>query len=116
MRGVVGRNRVTFIGIGMFVLSVLLAVTTRLALLGILPLLLSFWAFRRKEALAPLARVGALVALVVSVITLTQGPAANPLSSRPAAGRGSSMSPRLPATSRRTATGSYSAARGSQTN
>jgi hypothetical protein len=65
------RNRLTFAAIAVVAVYVVIAATTRVVLLGIFPLLLSFRAFGRREALAPVALVCAVVALVIALATLS---------------------------------------------
>jgi hypothetical protein len=65
------RNSLSLIAIGVVVIYVLLAVSTHVVLLGIFPVLMSVRATRRREALAPVAVVAALVAVGVAIITLT---------------------------------------------
>jgi len=65
------RNSLSLIAIGVVALYILLAVSTHVVLLGIFPVLMSVRATRRREALAPVAVVAALVAVGVAIITLT---------------------------------------------
>jgi hypothetical protein len=65
------RNSLSLIAIGVVVIYILLAVSTHVVLLGIFPVLMSVRATKRREALAPVAVVAALVAVGVAIITLT---------------------------------------------
>jgi Protein of unknown function (DUF2510) len=65
------RNSLSLIAIGVVVIYILLAVTTHVILLGIFPVLMSVRATKRREALAPVAVIAALVAVGVAIITLT---------------------------------------------
>jgi len=67
MESVLQRNRLTVTAVAIVAAYILIALTTRFVLLGILPLMLSYRAFRRGEVLAPLALVAAVAAVVVSV-------------------------------------------------
>ena len=71
METLLQKNRLTLTAIGVVAIYLLIAATTRVVLLGIFPLLLSFRAFRRGETLAPLALVCAIVAMVIAVATLS---------------------------------------------
>jgi Protein of unknown function (DUF2510) len=62
-----GANQASFTAIGVAALYVLVAVTTHFVLIGIVPLIASIRAVRRRERLAPLAIVAAAVALVVGI-------------------------------------------------
>jgi hypothetical protein len=71
MENLVQRNRLTLTAIAVVAVYVLLAATTRVVLLGIFPLLLSYRAFRRGETLAPIALICAIIAVVIAVATLS---------------------------------------------
>ena len=64
---VVERNRTTLTALAVVVGYLVLAKTTGIVLLGIFPVMQSIRAFQRKEQLAPLALVGAAVAVVFSL-------------------------------------------------
>jgi hypothetical protein len=66
-----GANQVSLTAIGFAALYVLTAMTTHFVFIGIVPVMASIHAFRRRERLAPLAAVAAAAALVVSISTLT---------------------------------------------
>jgi len=65
------RNSLSLIAIGVVAVYILLAVSTHVVLLGIFPVLMSVRAIKRREALAPVAVIAALVAVSVAIITLT---------------------------------------------
>jgi len=71
MESLLQRNRLTFTAIAVVAVYVLIAMTTRVVMLGIFPVLLSVRAFRRGEQLAPLALVAALLAVVIAVASLS---------------------------------------------
>lgn len=71
METLLRRNRLTFTAIAVVAVYVVIAATTRVVLLGIFPLLLSYRAFRRGETLAPLALICAIVAVVIAVSALS---------------------------------------------
>jgi Protein of unknown function (DUF2510) len=65
------RNSLSLIAIGVVALYILLAVSTHVVLLGIFPILMSVRATKRREALAPVAVIAALIAVSVAIIALT---------------------------------------------
>jgi hypothetical protein len=71
MESLLQRNRLTFTAIAVVAVYVLIAMTTRVAMLGIFPVLLSIRAFRRGEQLAPLALGAALLAVAIAVAGLS---------------------------------------------
>ena len=71
MDTVLQRNRLTLTAIAVVAVYVLIAATTRVVVLGIFPLLLSFRAFQRREALAPVALIAAIVAVVIALSALS---------------------------------------------
>lgn len=60
-------NRFSFIAIGVSVLYLIIAVATHFVILGILPIGMAIRAMARKEKLAPVALVFAVIALVVGI-------------------------------------------------
>ncbi|HMD44713.1 MAG TPA: hypothetical protein VKG43_01040 [Acidimicrobiales bacterium] len=64
------RNQLSLTTLVVVALYILVAVSTHLAFIGILPVVLSIRAASRREPLAPLAVVGAVAALVVGITTL----------------------------------------------
>lgn len=64
------RNRHSLTAIGVVALYVLLAMTTRFVLIGIVPVMLSIRAIKAKETLAPAAVAAAVVAVVVAFAAL----------------------------------------------
>jgi hypothetical protein len=64
------RNRYAFITLGIVAAYLVLAVTTRIVFIGILPLFMSIRAARGRERLAPLAIGAAVLAMVVAFATL----------------------------------------------
>lgn len=70
--GAVARNRYTAITAGIAALYLVLAITVHVALIGILPIVMSLRAFRAKEPLAPLSAVIAGISLVVTIALLTR--------------------------------------------
>jgi hypothetical protein len=71
MQSLLRSNRTTFTAIAVVAAYILVAVTTRVVLLGIFPVLLSVRALRRGEKLAPLALVAALVAVLIAISALS---------------------------------------------
>lgn len=71
METLLRRNRLTLTAIAVVAVYVVIAATTRVVLLGIFPLLLSYRAFRRGETLAPIALICAIVAVVIAVSALS---------------------------------------------
>jgi hypothetical protein len=71
MDTVLQRNRLTFTAIAVVAVYVVIAATTRVVLLGIFPLMMSFRAFQRRESLAPVALICAIVAVVVALSALS---------------------------------------------
>ena len=71
MDTVLQRNRLTFTAIAVVAVYVLIAATTKIVMLGIFPLLMSFRAFQRKEALAPVALICAIAAVVIALAALS---------------------------------------------
>jgi len=66
------RNRLSLIALGVSVLYIVIASTSRVVLLGIFPILLSLRAWRRHETLAPLAMVSAIGAFVIAIEVLSR--------------------------------------------
>ena len=64
-------NRLTFTTLAVVAVYVVIAATTHVVLLGILPVMLSFRAMRRREPFAPFALVGALAAVLIAVSALS---------------------------------------------
>ncbi len=64
------RNRHSLTAIGVVALYVLLAVTTRFVLIGIVPIMLSVRAIKAKETLAPAAVAAAVIAVLVAFVAL----------------------------------------------
>jgi len=62
-----GTNQASLTAIGVAALYICIAFTLHFVFIGIVPLLASIRAVRRREPLAPLAVVAAVVALVVSI-------------------------------------------------
>jgi hypothetical protein len=62
-----GRNKFSFIAMGVAAAYILLAVTTHFVILGIIPLAMAIRSMIRKEQLAPIALGVAVVALVVGI-------------------------------------------------
>jgi len=62
-----GPNQASFTAIGVAALYVVIAVAMHFVLIGILPLMASIRAVRRREPLAPLAVMAAVVALVIGI-------------------------------------------------
>lgn len=62
-----GRNKFSFIAMGVAAAYILLAVTTHFVILGIIPLAMAARALKRNEQLAPLALGVAIVALVIGI-------------------------------------------------
>jgi hypothetical protein len=70
--GTMARNRYTAITAGIAALYLLLAITVHVALIGILPIVMSLRAFRAKEPLAPLSAVIAGISLIVAITLLVR--------------------------------------------
>jgi hypothetical protein len=64
------RNTLSLTAIGVVIVYVLLAVTTRFVIFGIFPVFLSIRATRRREPLAPLAIAAAVIAVLVAILAL----------------------------------------------
>jgi hypothetical protein len=64
------QNSLSLTTIGVVALYIVIAVSTRVVILGILPVMLSIRAVNRKEALAPIAVVAAIVAVGIAVLAL----------------------------------------------
>ncbi|MDP9219178.1 MAG: hypothetical protein M3P23_01400 [Actinomycetota bacterium] len=64
------RNSLSLTAIAVVAAYIVLALTTRVVLLGIFPVLLSVRATKRKESLAPLAVGAAVVAIGVAFLAL----------------------------------------------
>lgn len=64
-------NRFSFIAVGVSILYLVIAVTTHFVILGILPIGMAIRALGRKEKLAPVALVLAVIALVVGITGFT---------------------------------------------
>jgi hypothetical protein len=71
MESIFQRNRLSFTTLAVVAAYVVIAATTHVVMLGILPVLLSFRAFRRGEMFAPFALVGALAAVLIAVSALS---------------------------------------------
>lgn len=71
METLLQRNRLTFTTLAVVAVYVVIAATTHIVMLGILPVLLSFRAMRRREMLAPFALVGALAAVLIAISALS---------------------------------------------
>jgi hypothetical protein len=69
--GVWQRNRTTRIVLALVAGYLLLAATTHIVLLGIAPVMMSITAVRRREPLAYVAVIGAIVAVVVALSALS---------------------------------------------
>lgn len=65
------RNQSSLVAIGVSVLYVLVALSSRIVFFGIVPILTSIRAFRAREALAPVALVAAIVSVVVAIAALS---------------------------------------------
>jgi hypothetical protein len=63
-------NRLALITFGVVALYILIAMTTRIVFIGILPLGLALRSRRMREPLAPLALVAAVAAIVVAVVAV----------------------------------------------
>jgi hypothetical protein len=68
---IVHRNRTALTTLAVVAAYVVLALTTRVVLLGIFPVVLSLRAFRRGEQLAPLAIIAAIGAVIFSLAFLS---------------------------------------------
>jgi hypothetical protein len=64
------RNALSLTAIGVVAAYIVLALTTRVVLLGIFPVLLSVRATKRKESLAPFAIGAAVLAIGVALLAL----------------------------------------------
>jgi hypothetical protein len=64
------QNSLSLTAIGVVAAYIVLAVTTHIVLLGIFPVLMSVRAIKRKEPLAPLAVVAAIVAVAGAFLAL----------------------------------------------
>jgi len=73
MESVYRSNRLTAMTLAVVAVYVLIAATTHLVVLGILPVMLSIRAVRRRELFAPFALVGALAAVLIAVSALSHG-------------------------------------------
>lgn len=62
------RNSLSLVAIGVAALYVVVAVTSRFVFFGILPILMSIRAVRRREALAPFAVAAAVITLVIAIV------------------------------------------------
>jgi hypothetical protein len=70
-KSLVQQNPTSFTALGVVAGYLVLAFTTGIVLFGIFPVLLSVRAFNRGEKLAPLAAIGAAVAVLVAVMAFT---------------------------------------------
>ena len=61
-------NQASLTAVGVSVLYVIVAFTAHIVFLGILPAMMTFRAFQRKEALAPLAVVATVIAVALAFI------------------------------------------------
>jgi hypothetical protein len=66
----VKRNRLSLIAIGVVAIYIVLALATHVVFLGIFPVIMCIRATKSKEPLAPLAIVGAVVAVAVALLAL----------------------------------------------
>ena len=66
----IGRNHFSFIALGVSAAYLAIGLATGFVLLGIVPVLMSVRAVRRKEPLSPLAVVAAVVVVVFSIAIL----------------------------------------------
>ena len=70
-QSIVQQNPTSFTALGVVAGYLVLAFTTGIVLFGIFPVLLSVRAFNRGEKLAPLAALGAAVAVLVAVMAMS---------------------------------------------
>ncbi len=66
-----GRNQASWTAIGFSAAYMVIAVTAHFVFIGIVPVLMAFRAFSRREPLAPLAGVMAAAVVIVTIVTLT---------------------------------------------
>lgn len=69
---VIGRNRYTAMTVGVAIGYLALAVWAHIAILGIVPILMSVRAFKARERLAPLSAVAAGIAVIVGIALLAR--------------------------------------------
>jgi hypothetical protein len=67
----VKQNSLSFTVMGVVAVYILLAMSTHIVVLGILPVVLSVRAVRQREALAPVAVIAAIVAVLVAFAALS---------------------------------------------
>jgi hypothetical protein len=70
LRDLARRNSYSLIATGVAIVYVVIALNSRIVLLGILPILFSFRAWQAKERLAIVATVASAIALLVTIFAL----------------------------------------------
>jgi uncharacterized protein DUF2510 len=64
------QNSLALIAMGVAALYILIAMTSHVVIMGVIPVMLSIRAFKRREQLAPVALVAAIIAVVVAFAAL----------------------------------------------
>jgi hypothetical protein len=64
-------NHYAYVTLGFAALYIVLAVMTHVVLIGVVPVLMAVRSLRARESLAPIAMGVAVIAVVVSVVTLS---------------------------------------------